>query len=129
MTTLFQELARLGKSWWRVDRIRASGRGSRLLWLREGSALRVERVKAAVRSRTVGPSRTIGGNEAGPVVRYACLTAMGNAELEVRPRGPGAPPEVRWRAGGSERRVDERDVEVFPRHANPPLTDGNRWNP
>ena len=125
MASLFRRLADLGRSWWRVDRIRVSGRRSRLLRLPEGSALRVGATQAVVLARTVLPSHARRENEAGVVVCYSCLTATGLAELEVRPLGQDEPPELRWRTDGRERRVE--DVVPYA-SLKSPLRRGRLWH-
>ncbi len=125
MASLRHQLIELGRSWWRVDRIRVSGRRSRLLRLPEGSALRVGATQAVVRTRTFLPSHASHENKAGVVVCYSCLTATGLAELEVRPRGQDEPPELRWRTDGRERRVE--DVVPYA-SLKRPLRRGRLWH-
>ncbi len=102
--------ARLARSFWEVDRVRAPPGEGRLLRIRPPSILMVEGRAAEVLARSVGDGAS------GPYVLYRCRSASGPCQLRVAPVGPGWRPRLRWMENGVERELSEGEVEVFARN-------------
>jgi hypothetical protein len=108
------ELIDLIRSWWRVDRIRASPREGRLLRLSPPCILCIDAVLVEVHERVVGQTVT------GPYVRYDCIGPDGRSELWVMPRGRDQTPEIHWIQGPTRRVLSEADIEAFNRRTSGP---------
>ena len=104
---LFAELRALVRSWWGVDRIRASPSDGRLLRLRPGSLMTVQGRPAEVAQRHI--LRTA----AGTTVTYECRSAEGDARLEVFFTDDACLRRVSWTENGRTEVVEEADVTVF----------------
>jgi hypothetical protein len=118
--SLVGEIARLLKSWLRVDQIRTSPRDGEIWRLEPGATLNIEGGRARV------VARTIGEDARGPFVAYLCETIDGTGELSARPTGAWSDfdrdawrtPQLNWREEGRSNAVDPAAVEVICRCSN-----------
>ena len=94
------------RSWWQIDRVRASPREGRLLRLRPPCILVIDgRVVEVV-------ARTLAHDYAGAIVSYDCRQGEEIGRLTIR-LGGGATSDVSWTTADVERRFSADDVEVF----------------
>ena len=104
---LWGDLAALAKSWWRVDRVRASPR--------EGAALRVEppfRLRIAGRAPVDVCTRRVEEDEEGSRVVLEIVSPQGPSEIVAwLPSGTFQPRYV-WIQATRATRVREEDLEV-----------------
>lgn len=110
-------MLRLLRSWWQVDRIRASPREGRLLRLRPPCILVIDgRVVEVV-------ARTLAHDDDCVTVSYDCRQGQDVGCLTIRLAG-GLTSNVVWTAAGVERRLPADDVEVFAPSPAPPVAVG-----
>ena len=117
----FHELARsvadLLRSWWRVDRIRASPCEGRLLRLHPPCFI-------AIDGQTVEIARRVIGQDAdGPFVIYDCRAMTGPAKLLVRLLTEPSQTLIRWIGPDGERPLNEHEVSVFESKGSMPVRD------
>ena len=95
------------RSWWRVDRIRASPIDGRLLRLHPPCFVVIEGRSFEVAQRVVGQ------DTAGPFVDYNVVGHDGPARLLVRLTVETSQTVIRWIGPEGERSLEPNDVGVF----------------
>lgn len=115
VTPLLTDMARLLRSWWKIDRVRISPREGRLLRLKPPCVVVVEDRPAEVLARTLGrnSTATIAGNEEWISVVYDCRSVAGSCRLRLSVAPGGTLEAVYWTTDGQERWVTEESVEVY----------------
>jgi hypothetical protein len=100
-------LWKLLRSWWRVDRIRASPREGQWLRLTPGSVVSIRGQSAIIVGRMTSAS------PAGPWVEYQCQLTVGGGRLRVAMRPDCVLADVQWiDADGRCASLDAADPSV-----------------
>ena len=103
---LAEAVARLVRSWWRVDRIRVSPGEGKLLHLQPGALITIDDQRAEIVGRST---------PTGDEVIYDCRTGDATAQLVVRLCRRSHGLQVEWVEQGRSRAVAETDVIVWRR--------------
>jgi hypothetical protein len=114
------ELAELLRSWWRIDRIRASPQDGRLLRLGPLCILFIRGCAFQVQRRAVVESET------GPCVNYDCAGESSAGQLWVTASRNHSAPQVCWVQGGEREDLSPSDVQVFETKTSPLPVGGSR---